>query len=223
MFQQIWAVVRKDLTLELRSKEGLLAMLVFGLIVLVVLNFAFESMRQEARRSASGILWVAFTFAGVLGLNRSFAVERENRALEAVRLAPIDSGSLYLGKWLSSTVFMLIAEAFLLPVFVVLFDVRVDANLAKLLGFALLGTSGFCAIGALLSAVAANTRMREVLLPILLFPLAVPLLIAAVEGSTALLAQGEPETIRQALRILIGCNVIYVVLSYLVFEYVLEQ
>jgi len=223
MLRQVWAVFRKDLTLELRTKEVLMAMLVFGVLVLVILNFSFESSREETRRLSPGILWVAFTFAGILGLNRSFALEKENHCLEGMLLTPMDTGCIYLGKWLSSTTFMLIAEAFLLPAFVVLFDLNVYAVLPRLLLVVLLGTSGFCAAGTLFSAVAINTKMREVMLPILVFPVVVPVLIAAVESSAVLLLDGELADYYLGLRILIGCNLIFVVISYLTFGYVLEE
>ncbi len=223
MLRQIWAVFHKDLILEFRTKEVLLAMLVFGLLVLVILNFSFESSREETRLLAPGILWVAFTFAGILGLNRSFALEKENQCLEGMRLAPMDTGCIYLGKWLSSTTFMLIAEAFLLPTFVILFDLNVYPVLLRLLLLVVLGTSGFCAVGTLFSAVAANTKMREVMLPILVFPVVVPVLIAAVESTAALLLDREMADYYAGLRILIGCNLIFVVLSYLTFSYVLEE
>ena len=223
MLGQIWAIFRKDLTLELRTKEVLLAMLVFGILVLVILNFSFESTREETRLLAPGILWVAFTFAGILGLNRSFALEKENQCIEGMLLAPIDPGCIYLGKWLSSTTFMLIAEAFLLLAFVVLFDLEILPCLPQLLLVVLLGTSGFCAVGTLFAAVAANTRMREVMLPILVFAIVVPVVIAAVKSCSALLLDGDPAVYLRWLRILIGCNLIYVVISYLTFSFVLEE
>ena len=223
MLRQIWAVFHKDLILEFRTKEVLLAMLVFGLLVLVILNFSFESTREESRLLAPGILWVAFTFAGILGLNRSFALEKENHCLEGMLLAPLDPGCIYLGKWLSSTTFMLIAEAFLLPTFIVLFDLSVQPVLLRLLLVILLGTSGYCAVGTLFSAVAANTKMREVMLPILVFPVVVPVLIAAVESCAVLFSAGQMVDYYKGLRILIGCNLIYVTVSYLTFSYVLEE
>lgn len=223
MLSQTWAIFRKDLRLELRTKEVLLAMLVFGLLVLVILNFAFEWTREETRRLAPGVLWMAFTFAGILGLNRSFALEKENHGLEGMLLATLEPGYIYLGKWLSSTVFMLIAEVFLLSAFVVLFDLNVQAVLIRLLLVILLGTSGFCAVGTLLSAVSANTKMREVMLPILVFPVVVPVLIAAVESCAVLFEGGEMAEYYSGLRILIGCNLIYVTVSYLTFGYVLEE
>lgn len=223
MLSTIWTLFLKDLKLELRSREGLLAMLVFALIVLVLLHFAFAGGAVRIQPLAPGILWVAFAFAGVLGLNRSFTLEKENRALEGARLAPIDPGAIYLGKWLSSTVFMLLAEAALMPLFVALFDLPVAGVAGRLTGVMILGTSAFCAAGTLFSGVASNTRLCEVMLPILLFPVAIPVLLAAVECTSALLGGDPSGSFRQGVRILIGCNTIYAVLSYLVFPYVLEE
>jgi len=223
MLSCVWTLFLKDLKLELRSREGLLAMLVFALIVLVLLNFAFEGATTRMQLLAPGIMWVAFTFAGVLGLNRSFAQEKENRALEGARLAPIDQGAIYLGKWLSVTVFMLLAEAVLMPLFIALFDLPVAGVAGRLTGVLILGTSAFCAAGTLFSGVASNTLMCEVMLPILLFPVAIPVLLAAVECTSALIGDDPTGSFRQGVRILIGCNLIYAVLSYLVFPYVLEE
>ncbi len=223
MLSSVWTLFLKDLKLELRGREGLLAMLVFALIVLVLLNFAFEGAAPRMQPLAPGILWVAFTFAGVLGFNRSFVQEKENRALEGARLAPIDPGAIYLGKWLSSTVFMLLAAAVLIPLLVALFDLPIAGVAGRLTGVLILGTSAFCAAGTLFAGVASNTRMCEVMLPILLFPVAIPVLLAAVECTAALLGGDSTGSFRQGVRILIGCNLIYLVLSYLIFPYVLEE
>lgn len=223
MLRQILAVVSKDILLELRRREVLPTLFVFGVVVLVILHFSLETDRQLRDEVSPGVLWVAFTFAGILGLNRSFALERENQALEVMQLAPMDAGAIFLGKWLSTTLFMLLAELVLLPVFIVMFEQELTLSWLRLFGVMALGTSGFCAVGTLFSAVAINTRMRDVLLPLLVFPVVLPVLIAAVECTRVLLLEGEREVYRQGLNMLIGCNLIYLVVSFLIFGFVLEE
>jgi heme exporter protein B len=222
----------KDLALELRTKESLSAMLVFGLLVLVIFNFSFgfTPNRSEMASMGGGLLWVAFTFAGILGLNRSFAAERENGCLQALLMTPVDRGALFLGKWGANLAFMLFAEAIILPTFGLIFNLPLGRFLPELILVIVLGTAGFTALGTLLAGVAANTRMKEVMLPILLFPVTIPLMLWAVGWTTALLQAGvvdsdvEPDPSKaQAVQLLAGFDLIFVTISYLLFAYVVED
>jgi heme exporter protein B len=218
---KVGVIVWKDLIAELRTKEILSSVLVFGLLAIVIFNFAFELKSVRMSDLAPGILWVAFTFSGVLGLNRSFMLEREGAALEGLMLAPLDRSGIYVAKMLSNLAFMLLAEAVLLPLFWALSNLRFFP--LSLILIAALGTLGFVAIGTLFAAMTVNARAREVMLPMLLFPVAVPVLLAAVNATGTVLA-GEPlSAARGWLQLLIACDVIFLVLSLLTFEYVIEE
>src|SRR6478672_4742414 len=179
--EKLMALYWKDVLAELRTREVVTASLVFSLMVLVLFNFAFDLRVERAQAVAPGILWVTFTFAGVLALGRAFAREQDRGTLEGLLLSPVDRGALYLAKVLANVTFMLIVEAVGLPAFVGLFNLELDW--ARAIGVTLLGTLGFAGVGTLLAAMAANTRAREVMLPLLLFPLSVPVLIATVKAT----------------------------------------
>jgi len=222
------AIIKKDIRSELRTKEMVASMFVFSVLVLLIFNFTLSLDRETTLALAPGILWVAFVFAGSLGLNRSFASERENRSIHGLMLAPVDRSALYFGKLVSNVIFMLVAEVFLLPLFMVFFNLNLFAELepAAFMTFLLvvgLGTLGYAAVGTTLAAIAANTTMREVLLPVLLFPVAVPVVIGAAE-STRLIFQ--PDLFNSPwswIRLLAVFAVVFVVVSWLTFEYVLEE
>ncbi len=219
----IWTIFGKDVRVEWRHRETLASMCVFGLLVMFLFNFAFEPAREETLRLLPGLLWVAFAFAGILGFNRSFAAERENQCLQGMRLAPIDPGAIYLGKMLANLFFLGIAEV------VVVFAASLWYNfsfLPSLRGFAciaFLGTLGYVAVGTIFGAVAANTRMREVMLPVLQFPVAVPVFIGAIEATNGSLKGDAPGEYASWVKLLAGFSVVFLVLSFLLFEYVLEE
>lgn len=218
---KVAVIVWKDIVAELRTKEILSSMLVFALLVIVILNFAFEVTGVKMGELAPGILWIAFTFGGVLGLNRSFVPERDRGCLEGLMLAPLDRSGIYVAKMLSNLVFMSIMESVTLPVFWVLSNLM--SFPLPLILIVAAGTLGFVAIATLFAALTVNTRAREVMLPILLFPLAVPVLVAAV-NATGVILVGQP--LSQAgdwIRLMLACDVIYVVMSFLTFEYVIEE
>jgi heme exporter protein B len=165
---KILAIVWKDIVAELRTKEMFSAMFVFSVLVIVIFNFAFDLRvsGERVREVAPGALWVAFAFAGILGLNRAFVMEKDRGCLEGLLLSPVDHSAIYFGKMLSTILFMLIVEAFMLPVFTAFFSVNLfDLRLVLII---VLGTVGFAGVGTILSAMTAQTRAREVLLPILL-------------------------------------------------------
>jgi heme exporter protein B len=224
MLNKILKILWKDVVTEFRTRELFSAMFVFALLVVVVFNFAFESApRESILLAAPGLLWVAFTFAGVLGLNRSIAIERENMSIQALMLAPVDRGGIYLGKMLGNFVFMLVSELLIVPIFAVLYNFSFSARFGQFVLILVLGTLGFSAVGTVFSAIAANTKMRDVLLPILFLPVVVPVLIGAVEASVRTLA-GEPlRGMMDWVKILIVFDVIFITTSFLVFEYVLEE
>jgi heme exporter protein B len=223
MLIKIWAVFQKDLLIELRTKDSLNGMLFFGILVLVIFNFALESVRDTIALAVPGVLWAAFTFSGTLGLNRMFAAEQETQSLQALMLVPVDRGILYLGKMLAATVFMLISEAVLFLFCLVFFNLSVWREIPYLILIFSIGTLGFAAVGTLLSAIAVNTKMREVLLPLLLFPVVLPILINAVEATHIVLNTSDFGALRLPLTIMTVFSFIFIILSYLLFDYVLEE
>jgi len=220
---KIWAIFRKDLLIELRTKDSLNAMLFFGVVVLVIFNFALESVRESVRSAVPGILWVAFTFSGTLGLNRMFASEKENRCLQALLMVPMDRGILYLGKMLAVSVFMIVTEVVTFVLCVVFFNLTVWREIPYLAVIFLVGTFGFTAVGTLLSAISVNTRMREVLLPLILFPVVLPILINAVEATDIVLNSANYSALRLPLTIMTVFTIVFGIVSFLLFDYVLEE
>src|SRR5581483_9212763 len=220
-FRQLYAIIAKELAVEWRTKETLSAMLVFALLVLVIFNFAFELQGLDLKVVGPGVLWVAFSFSGILGLGRSFAAERDKGSLAGMLLAPVDRGAIFLGKAFANFLFILVMEAVTLPLFVILFNASFDWF--PLIGYVLLGTIGFAAVGTLLSAIAASTRMREVMLPVLLFPVLLPLLVASVKITQGAMQNLTFSDYQGWVNLLAAYDVIFLVVAYLVFEYVVEE
>jgi heme exporter protein B len=217
---KVWAVVRKDLALEKRSREMLSSMFIFGLIVILLFSFSFELRVERADQVAPGMLWVAFTFAGMLGLARSFVLERDQGCLDGLLLCPVDRSILYVGKMLSNLLFISLTEVIILPLCFALFNLRFRPLLLPVI---LLGTIGFSAVGTLVSAMTVHARAREVMLPILLFPIVMPALIAAVKLTAGVLDGQAWSEMRNWLQLLVGFDVIFAVLSYIAFEYIVEE
>lgn len=221
--KKIWAIYRKDLLIELRTKDAFNTMMFFGVVVLVVFSFAMASVRQSAHVAAPGILWVAFAFSGTLGLNRMFAAEKENSCLQGLLMIPADRGVIYLGKMLAATTFMLISEIVIFTFTLVFFNLTVWREIPALALIFLVGSLGFCAVGTLLSAIAVNTKMREVLLPLILFPVLLPVLINAVESTGIVLNNGDYGALKLPLTVMSVFTIVFVTVSFMLFEYVLEE
>ena len=165
---------------------------------------------------------MALTFAGMIGLNRSLAIDLDNDSLQGLLLAPVSRGNLYIGKVLSNFLFMLVADTIILPLFIVFYDLRLDTQLLWLVLIAVLGTFGFATVGTILSVISANTRMSEVMLPVLQIPLTLPMILAAVAATVAVLTD-EGEGLSSWMNLLIGFDIIFFVVSYLLFDYVVEE
>jgi heme exporter protein B len=217
----IGAIVWKDLVAELRSRELLSAMLVFALLVILIFNFAIELQPNLRSTITPGVLWVTFAFSGTLGLNRSMAVEKDRGCLDGLLLAPVDRSAIYFGKALSNLAFMLIVAIVVLPVYSVLYNINIFNPGLILVIF--LGSTGYVAVGTLLSSMAVQTRTRDVLLPVLLFPVIVPVLLAAVKASGGFLLNLPMGEIWPWLNILIAYDVIFTAVAYMVFDYVVEE
>lgn len=218
---KVLAIVRKDVRAELRTKDILSSMLVFAALSVLIFQFAFDLRADNVRLVLPGVLWISITFAGVLGLNRSFILEQDRGSLEGLLLAPVDRSAIYFGKLIGNLLFIGVVELILLPLTSVFFNIwLVTPDLLLVLA---LGTFGFAAVGTLFAALSVNTRAREVMLPILLFPIMVPVLIAGVRATGALL-DGEPlsET-AQWLRLLVAYDAIFTAAAFLLFDYVVEE
>ncbi|HEX9897916.1 MAG TPA: heme exporter protein CcmB [Candidatus Methylomirabilis sp.] len=223
VLRRTWAMTRKDVTVELRARERVNAMLFFAALVLFIFNFALGPDQEKLREVAPGLLWLAFLFTGMLGLARSFQAERENECFEELLLTPGDRESIYYGKLAGNVLFMAMAEALILPLFGVLYNLDIWEHLPSLALVALLGTVGFSTIGTLLAAMTAHLRAREVMLPLLLFPLTVPVILGSVRATEAILAGEGLAGVSHWVKLLAGFDVIFLVVSPLVFEFVLEE
>jgi len=220
-WRKVIAITWKDALSEMRTREIVFSVLVFTLLVIVIFNFAFNASQETMRLVAPGILWVTFTFAGVLSLNRSFILEKEEGCLEGLMVCPISREVIYVGKMLGSLLFLLIIEAIALPIFAFLFNL--DVLSPQLIVITVLTTIGFVAVGTLFSALAVNTKAREMVLPILFFPIVVPLIISAVKAS-GLALSGEPWSgLFPWLQIIGAFDAIFLVVSFLVFAFVIEE
>lgn len=218
---KVLAIVAKDVAAELRTREVLTSTFVFALLVMVIFNFAFELKVENVEAVAPGVLWVAVAFSGMLGLNRSFITEKDRGCVEGLLLCPVDRSAIYLGKMAGNLLFMLALEVILLPVFAALFNLPVFGP--RMLLTVLLGTVGLAAVGTLFSAVAVHTRAREVMLPILLLPVAIPLLVAAVKATGDALASAPPPAEGPWLAVLVAFDAIFVTAALLTFEHVFQE
>jgi len=217
------ALIRKDLQIEFRTKETLASLLLLGVLTLLVLSFAFDPTSELRVEAAPGALWVAVIFAGVLGLNRSFLAERENECLQGLLLCPVDRGTIYLAKAIGNFVFMMTAQLVIVPIFIFFFNLPVSAAFGGVVLSLLLGILGFAGIGTLFAAISVRTRAREVMLPLLLLPLVVPIFIAGVKV-TGLMLAGKPFSAAAPwLNLMVGFDVIFLVVGWLVFEYAVEE
>ena len=213
----------KDLLIELRTKETLASLLMLGLLTLLILSFAFDPMSDLRSEAAPAVLWVALIFAGVLGISRSFLIERENECMQGLLLCPVDRGTVYLAKVGANLLFMIAAQVVVVPIFVFFFNLPLTLALARLVPVLLLGLLGFAAVGTLFAAVSVRTRAREVMLPLLMLPLVVPVLIGGVEASGDILAGRSMSEVGQWLRLLIGFDAVFLVVGWLIFEYAVEE
>ena len=216
-----FAILVKDLLLELRTRDILVSMVMFGLLVIVVFNFAIDPTPRVVAAVAPGILWVSFTFGGVLGLNRSFGLEKDRGNLHGLMLAPVGRDTIYFGKMLGNFVFMLIVEAIVYPAFAIIFNLPLW--IPELIPIVLLATLAISAVGTVFSAMAVNTRSREVMLPALFFPVVVPVIIGAVESTGALLgSNGDANLVRWGTFLAVF-DMVFLVVCPVAFGFILEE
>ena len=222
MLTDIFVIVLKDLKLDLRRVENFVSMLFFSLIILLVFAFALPPNTAGQIEIVSGLFWISFLLGGILSLNKSFQLEKENACMEAILVAPVSRGSIYLGKMLSNVIFITIVQAFVIPILGVLFNTAVFDNLLDFFLLSVIAAIGFSSLGTLLAGLTSDIRFKEILLPLLLFPLLVPLLLASVTITQAVLGGEGLLGATDWLRLLIGFDLIFLIISYLTFDFVME-
>lgn len=221
-WRRIRAVALKDLTSERRSRAGLNAVTFLGVLVLMLFGFALGPDTEAMREAAAGALWLAILFAGVLAFNRSYQLELDGGALEPLLLYPGSRWSIFAGKLLANLAFVVLVEVIVIPVALVLFHVDMHTGWVAQIGVTLLGTVGFVTLGTLYSAMSSRSRSREVLLPLLLFPMMIPVLLGAVQASSALLAGNPMQDAGAWIRMLVAFDVIFLAAGLAAFEFVIE-
>lgn len=218
------AVLLKDLKTEFRSREFLGHTFMFALLVIVIFNFAFKITAENAPELASGILWIAFLFAGTLGLGRSFLIEKDNDCIQGLALTPVDRTAIYIAKFLGNLLFLAVIQAIVIPVFIVLYNLNVMEHFPQQTLAFFLGDVGFMTLGTLIAAMSVNLKAREILLPVLLLPLLVPLLIFASSATAALTGETPDFALYWGrIKLLAAFDVIFFVVSSLVFEYIMDE
>ena len=220
--RRAWIVVWKDWLVERRSKSSLNAVLFFALVLIFLFEFALGPDRERLEAALPGLLWLGFVLAGLLGLGRAFLLEIENDCWEGLLLAPGDKSAIFLGKLAGNLLLMFLVEALLLALFGLFFNVDLGRVLGPLVLIIVLGTLGLAALGTLFAAMTAHVRARELLFPVLLLPVQVPVLLATVRATEAAMA-GEPlASVSNWITLLVAADVVYLVAGILTFDAILE-
>ncbi|NIO08695.1 MAG: ABC transporter permease [Deltaproteobacteria bacterium] len=221
--QQIYCLIWKDVLLEIRRRENLLSMFFFGTVLLFIFHFSFEMPPEQTMEMAPGLLWLAFVFTGTLSLTQLFHVEKENQCLEALLLCPMDRGAFYLSKVLFNLILMVLVEIVVFPLFAILFNADIWTQFPSLLSIVVLGTIGFCALGALFSGLTLRARAKELLLPLILFPLIIPAILGTIRGMQIVLGARDMQELWPWINMLIAFDVIFLTVGFLIFEWVIES
>tara|TARA_B100000959_G_scaffold249226_1_gene276681 strand:+ start:1077 stop:1754 length:678 start_codon:yes stop_codon:yes gene_type:complete len=221
-FRDVSAIIWKDILSEFRTREMFSSMFLLAVLILIIFTFSIDLSKVKSLDVAPGILWVSFVFAGTIGLNRSFLNEQENDCLLGMMVTPMDRSAIYVGKMIGNFIFMTIMEIFLIPVFVVFFNLSFQ-YIIEICLITFMGTLGFVALGTLMSAMSASFKTREIMLPILLYPLIVPVVIASVKATGALLHGRSLESVMTWLKLLMVFDIIFLIASFIIFEYIIEE
>lgn len=221
--EKLRAIVWKDFISEFRTKEMILSMCLFSFLILIIFNFAFGSSVKDDREMMAGVLWVAFIFSGLTGLSRSFSAERDRGTFQGLVLCPVSPWTIFLAKLIGVFLFTTVMEIITTLIYTVLYNTSVIPFLAPLGMIAFLGTLGFTSVGTVFSAISSTTKSRDVLLSILFFPISVPVIIASVKA-TGIILNGKPlQAAFPWLKILIAFDLVFLLVSYLTFEYIMEE
>ncbi len=221
--RQLGILIWKDVVIDIRRKENFLSMFLFSLLTLIIFNFSFGDDPELFQLMIPGVIWVVFLLAGVLGLSKTFIQEVENGCMKGLLMAPIDRGHLFLGKMMSTTLFLSLVQLLTVPLFFLFFDLTLVRQWWMLVLVMLAGTLGFASLGTLLAAMTATLRGREMLLPILLFPLMTPNLLSVVHITSDIFFGGVWSEVWSWWKLLIAFDVIVGIVSYLSFEFILED
>ncbi len=216
-------VARKDLAIEYRTRSAFVSAVVFALLAIVIFNFAWDPTAVSAIDLAPGVLWVTFTFAGLLGLHRSFGVEQADHAMDGLLASPIARESIFLGKAGANLVFVLAVQAIAIPGVALFYNLPIDRGLLMVAGIAVLAAIGLVAVGTLFSAMAANTRLAELLLPMLALPFFVPIVIPAAQATAKILAARPLVEALPELRLLLAFDLVFVALCTLLFPLMFDE
>ena len=223
LLKQAHLLLWKDLLLEARRRDSLLTMFFFGTLLLFVFHFAFDMPPDKVVELAPALLWLAFLFTGTLGLAQLFQAERDNHCLDALLLSPLDRGALFLAKTAFNLILMLLVELIVIPLFWILFNLASWNLLPQLFLVTLLGTLGFCVLGTITAAITLRARARELLLPLVLFPLMIPVILATIRCMEMVLRTGSFGDAIAWLRLLIGFDAIFLTIGVLIFDWVIES
>lgn len=221
--EKLWAIVWKDFISEVRTKEMILSMCLFSFLILIIFNFAFGSSVKDDREMMAGVLWVAFIFSGLTGLGRSFSAERDKGTFQGLVLCPVSSWTIFLAKLIGVFLFTTVMEIITTFIYAILYNTSVIPFLAPLGMIVFLGTLGFTSVGTVFSAISATTKSRDVLLSILFFPISVPVIIASVKATGTILSGKPLQAVFPWLKILIAFDLVFLLVSYLTFEYIVEE
>jgi heme exporter protein B len=222
LLTETFLLLKKDLRVEMRRRESLLTMFFFGTLLLFVFHFSFDLRPERIAEMTPALLWLAFLFTGTLGLAQLFEAERGDHCLDALLLSPMDRGAFFLAKTCFNLLLMVAVEIVVIPLFWVLFNLAFWDRVPYLFFVTLLGTIGFCVLGTLMAAVTLKARARELLLPLVLFPLMIPVILATIRCMEAILQSGEIGDALPWLRLLVGFDVIFLTLGTLIFDWVIE-
>lgn len=221
-FRAIFSIVKKDALMEWRSKEAVNSMLVFALLVTIVFSFIFEPGSDTKGEVVGGIFWIAVIFSGLLGLNKSMVSEIQGGNLEALLLSPVERSAIFFGKFLSNMLFMLFMEAILIPLFTVFYDVNIIERPEVILVI-FLATYGFCLIGTLFSIISVKTKTREIMLPLMLLPIMVPVILGAILSTNVFIGGEPPENAGNWITLIASFDVIFTAIIFAIFGLIIEE
>lgn len=217
------AIARKDIVIELRSRSVILSAMAFAVLAITIFFFAWDPTAVASIDLAPGVLWVIFTFSGLLGLHRSFGVEQPTRAMDALLAAPVGREAIYLGKLIANLGFVILVQAISLPAVALLYNVPVGGYVWPLIGVVLLAAVGLVAVGTLFSSMAASTRLAELLLPLLALPFFVPVILPAAQATARLMSGRAVSEVSGYISILGAFDIVFLVVCTLLYPYSLEQ
>lgn len=219
----VWAIIAKDAMVEWRTKTAFLSAMVFAILVLSILFFARDPTAVSSLDVAPGALWVTFTFAAMVGLNRAFLLERENGAMDGMLLTPIPRTAIFVGKMGGNLLFVALVEAISIPLFILFYNVSLAGRMPQLILVTAMATVAFVAVGTLLSAMVVRTRFAELMLPVLLLPFLIPPVVGAVQVTAQILAGRPLSEMMGWLKLLAGFDIVFCVLTVLLFEATLDE